>query len=216
MKAALVPSCSGSIDAAADASGVVDDAQFDGVAAQLGTGAFDRGDFVIVWRLHRKRMAAVRPTQDEPARTPGPLVRIPDDLLGREIDLGETTVTPAMVAHYAAAVGSAELPTDFGAALPAMFCLTLRRSFQPALPLPPGVFGLYGGHDIEFLGRIGPGETYRTSARIAEVYEKSGRSGAITVVVREVFIRDGAGQLVARITEREILRPGPNPAALEG
>jgi hypothetical protein len=155
------------------------------------------------------------PLDDCPG-APGPLVRVPDGLLGREIDLGETTVTPAMVAHYAAAVSSAELPaTDFGAELPAMFCLTLRRGLRPELPLPPGVFGLYGGLDIEFLGRIRPGQTYRTSARIAEVYEKSGRSGVFTVVVREAFIRDGAGQLVARMTEREILRPGPDPAALE-
>jgi len=142
-------------------------------------------------------------------------VQVPDDLLGREVDLGETTVTPAMVHQYAAAVGSPELPADFGAELPAMFCLTLRHTFEPALPLPPGVFGLYGGHDIDFLGRMRLGGTYRTSARIAEVYEKSGRSGTITVVVREVFIRDGAGQLLAHITEREVVRPGPNPEALE-
>ncbi|MBP1686430.1 MAG: N-terminal half of MaoC dehydratase [Deltaproteobacteria bacterium] len=153
--------------------------------------------------------------RDERLRGTEPQVRVPDDLLGREVDLGETTVTPAMVDQYAAAVGSPELPADFGAELPALFCLTLRHTFEPALPLPPGVFGLYGGHDIEFLGRMRVGETYRTSARIAEVYEKSGRSGAITVVVREVFIRDGAGQLLAHITERQVVRPGPNPEALE-
>jgi N-terminal half of MaoC dehydratase len=153
-------------------------------------------------------------TRDEQRRGPGPMVRVPDGLLGREVDLGETTVTPAMVAHYAAAVSSAELPVpDFGVELPAMFCLALRRGLRPELPLPAGVFGLYGGHDIEFYGRIRPGETYRTSARIADVYEKSGRSGVFTVVVREVFIRDRSGQLVAHMTEREILRPGPSAAA---
>ncbi len=153
--------------------------------------------------------------RDNSARGAAPQVRVPDDLLGREIDLGETTVTPAMVEQYATAVGSPELPADCGAELPAMFCLTLRHTFEPALPLPPGVFGLYGGHDIEFFGRMRLGETYRSSARIAEVYEKSGRSGAITVIVREVFIRDRAAQLIAHITEREVVRPGPNPEALE-
>jgi len=141
-----------------------------------------------------------------------PEIRIPHDLLGREVDLGEVTVTRDMIASYVRAVGD---DTSLGGSLeeaPPTFCLTLRRGLTPDIPLPPGTFGVYGGHDLEFLQPIRAGRRYRTSARVVDVFEKSGRSGALTVVVREATIREEDGSPAVRITERQIIRarpPGP-------
>src|SRR5882672_2710983 len=130
--------------------------------------------------------------------------RVPDGVLGRETDLGVVTVTAEMIATYARAVGDeAILAAPIGAA-PPTFCLTLRRGFTPALALPPHLFGVYGGHDLEFHRPIRAGETYRITGKVVDVYEKSGRSGALTIVVREAVFKDGEGRLAARVVEREI------------
>jgi len=94
---------------------------------------------------------------------------------------------------------------------PPTFCLTLRRGFTPELPLPPHLFGVYGGHDLEFHQPLRAGASYRITARIVDVYEKSGRSGALTIVVREALVHDGRGQLAVRVTERQIIRERQNP-----
>ena len=138
------------------------------------------------------------------------MIEIPAALLGREIDLGHVTVTTEMIAAYAAAVGE---PSADGRAIeeaPPTFCLALRRGMTPAIPLPPELFGVYGGHDLEFHRPIRAGVTYRIRGRIADVYEKIGRSGTLTIVVREATICDPTGQLAARIVERQIVRQRPS------
>jgi len=132
--------------------------------------------------------------------------RVPDGVLGHVVDLGEVTVTAEMIAAYAAAVHDAATLARPIVDAPPTFCLTLRRGFTPELPLPPNLFGVYGGHDLEFHQPLRAGATYRITARIVDVYEKSGRSGALTIVVREALVNDSTGQLAARVTERQIIR----------
>jgi MaoC dehydratase-like protein len=114
-----------------------------------------------------------------------------------------------MIASYARAVGDvAVLESDLTEA-PPTFCTALRRGMTPEVELPPGLFGVHGGHDIEVFASIRAGHSYRMSARITDVFEKSGRSGRLTVVVREVTVRDATSAVVARIVERQIIRERP-------
>jgi acyl dehydratase len=136
-------------------------------------------------------------------------VEVPEGLLGREINLGSVTVTPDMIASYARSVADEATLAGPVDEAPPTFCLAVRGGMIPEVSLPPDVFGVYGGHDLEFHRPIRAGHVYTVSARLADVYEKSGRSGALTVVVREVVIKDESGQAVARITERQILRRKP-------
>ncbi len=142
------------------------------------------------------------------------MLTIPDGLLGREMDLGSVAVTSEMIAAYARAVGDEATLAGPLLEAPATFCLTLRRGLTPDIVLPPRTFALYGGHDIEIHLPIRAGETYRVTARIADVFEKSGRSGRLTVVVRESIIGYENGRLVARIVERQIVRPYPETGHL--
>ena len=136
------------------------------------------------------------------------MIEIPAELLGREVELGTVTVTAEMIAAYAAAVGDPCADTAAEEA-PPTFCLALRRGMTPEIALPPELFGVYGGHDLEFHRPIRAGVAYRISGRIADVYEKIGRSGTLMIVVREATIRDATGQVAARIVERQIVRQRP-------
>jgi hydroxyacyl-ACP dehydratase HTD2-like protein with hotdog domain len=138
------------------------------------------------------------------------MLPIPEGLLGREVELVRLDVTTDMIANYASAVG--DTPAASGAA-PPTFCIAMRRGMTPEVTLPPDMFGLYGGHDIEFHRPIRAGESYRVTGKLAEVYEKIGRSGTLTVVVREALISEHNGTLAARIVERQIVRQRPTCAA---
>jgi hydroxyacyl-ACP dehydratase HTD2-like protein with hotdog domain len=140
------------------------------------------------------------------------MLRVPANLLGREIELATVTVTPAMIAAYRRAVGDAATGVD----APPTFCLSLRRGMTPEVPLPSDMFGVYGGHDLELHAPIRAGQTYRVTGCIADVYEKIGRSGTLTVVVREAVICSAGGTRAATVVERQIVRRrplGPHPRA---
>lgn len=137
------------------------------------------------------------------------LVRVPPGLLGREVPQGRTVVTTDMIAAYASAVGDEATLAAGCVEAPPTFCLALRRGFEPEVELPAGVFGVHGGHDLEFHVPVRAGAGYEVTSRLVDVYEKSGRSGTMTVLVREACVRDDGGTLVARIVERQILRERP-------
>ena len=141
------------------------------------------------------------------------MIHVPETLLGREVELARVSVTAEMIAAYTAAVG--DTPAASGEA-PPTFCLSMRRGMTPEVTLPPDMFGVYGGHDLEFHHPIRAGEEYRITGQVADVYEKMGRSGTLTVVVRDALIRDRSGRVAARIAERQIVRQRPKAPAPAG
>jgi hydroxyacyl-ACP dehydratase HTD2-like protein with hotdog domain len=138
------------------------------------------------------------------------ILHIPESQLGRQVELGRVTVTAEMIARYAEAVG--DTPAASGEA-PPTFCLSMRRGMTPEVQLPADTFGVYGGHDLEFHQPIRAGVDYRITGKIAEVYEKMGRSGTLTVVVREAVVSDSRDRIAVRIVERQIVRKRPATAA---
>lgn len=140
-------------------------------------------------------------------------ISIPDHLLGRNVDLGRVTVTTEMIAAYARAVGDPAADAGTPSEAPPTFCLAMRRGMTPAIELPPDLFGVYGGHDLEFHHPIRAGETYQITGRVADVYEKIGRSGPLVIVVREATIRDSAGHIAVQVIERQIVRHRPRDGA---
>lgn len=137
------------------------------------------------------------------------MIRILTGLLGRDFDLGRVTVTEEMVARYVRAVGDPLVAAGPLREAPPTFCLAMVRIMTPTIELPPDVFSMYGGHDVEFHRPIRVGETYQTAGRFVDVYEKVGRSGVLTVVAREVVIREHSGTMAVRIAERQIIRQRP-------
>ena len=55
---------------------------------------------------------------------------------------------------------------------------------------------LHGEQEFEHYKPIRPGETYLCRSRIPDIYEKTGRSGAMAFVVREMAVIDRESELV--------------------
>ena len=62
---------------------------------------------------------------------------------------------------------------------------------------PEGV-GLDGGSDWEYLEPVRPGDRITVTARIADIFEKSGRVGKMIFIVREIEYVNQLGELAAR------------------
>ena len=76
----------------------------------------------------------------------------------------------------------------------------------PEVPLPSGLMSLHAGQEIEFHAEIIAGQTYTITSRVADVYEKTGRSGPMEIIVRESTITDTEGRTIVTIRERQIVR----------
>ncbi len=144
------------------------------------------------------------------------MIKIPENLLGETIDQGSVTVTREMIREYAAGAGDQETLAGACTVAPPTFVFSMRRQLEPHVPLPPGTFAVFAGHDLIFHDVVRADHTYRMTARLTDVYEKSGRSGALTVIVRTALVATPTGEPVVEITERQIVRPRSTPPAEHG
>lgn len=135
----------------------------------------------------------------------------------RQIRFAPVRVTAEEIRDFAQALGDHDpLYADRRAAraagypdviAPPMFCMRLRGGkMLPEVPLPDGCMSLHAGQEIEFHAEIVAGRAYALSARVADVYEKTGRSGHMDIIVRETRITDADGRTVVSIRERQIVR----------
>lgn len=145
------------------------------------------------------------------------MITLDPELLGKEVPVGEVLVTAEDVRAFAEATGDLDpLYCDPEAArhagypgciAPPLFCLKIRG--ERALPdaeIGPGLVSLNAGQEFEFYDEIHVGHTYSVSVKITEVYEKTGRSGPLGVLVREMLIRDTTGNPVVLMRERRMVR----------
>jgi acyl dehydratase len=145
------------------------------------------------------------------------MIKLDPSEIGKEVTIGTFTVTAEDIREFAEAVGDLNpLYLDVEAAraagypnviAPPMFYLRLRGGrMQPEVPLGPGLASVHAGQEMEFSDELYAGQTYTVTAKIAEMYEKTGRSGPLGVIVREVDIKDSSGKTVAVSRERQIVR----------
>lgn len=145
------------------------------------------------------------------------MIKLDPELLGKEMALGEFSVTAEEIRTFAEATGDvsplyvdplAAQQAGYAACIaPPLFCMKIRG--ERALPdaeIGPGLVSLNAGQEFEFYDEIYAGRTYAVSVKITEVYEKTGRSGPLGVLVRELLIRDTAGNPVVLMRERRMVR----------
>ncbi len=65
---------------------------------------------------------------------------------------------------------------------------------------------LHGEQEFEHFKPIRPGETYLCRSRITDIYEKTGRSGPMAFVVREMAVTDGDNEIVCRVSHITVVR----------
>jgi acyl dehydratase len=134
--------------------------------------------------------------------------------IGKEFDRYSYEVTQQDIAEFAASVGEtdplycdaayAKTTPRGGIAAPSTFCVVIRSNAAlPDLKLSYGARAFDGGKECVFHAPIRPGDTITGVDRIAEVYEKTGRSGNMIFVVRESELTNQDGEKVAVL--RQIL-----------
>jgi len=65
---------------------------------------------------------------------------------------------------------------------------------------------LHGEQEFEHYKPIRPGETYLCRSRVTDIYEKTGRSGAMAFVVREMAVTDGDNEIVCLVRHITVVR----------
>jgi acyl dehydratase len=135
------------------------------------------------------------------------------EILGREFDRTEYgPISAGEIADFARALGETDpmfvdpaARADGGAGLVAMptFCLKFRsRQFYPSDMPRVSRTGFDAGKDVEFGVPIRPGDRIVVSAALQELYEKTGRSGAMVFVVIRFTMTNQRGETVAVIDNR--------------
>jgi acyl dehydratase len=134
------------------------------------------------------------------------------EAVGRCCDLGTVAVTRETIRTYADSVGDRETAAGPCVEAPVTFALMLRGAPTPAVELPESSFTVHAGHDITVFQPLrAPGE-YRIRARVTDVFEKSGRSGPLTVITRLATIETPRGETAVEISDDQIVRPRPPTA----
>ena len=119
------------------------------------------------------------------------------------VELGRVSTDAETVQRYWRTHGLS--PADGRRTLPLGLALALRGGPLPAVELNPRAVSFHAGHTLSARRPFVAGRTYDVRARIAEVFEKSGRSGPLTVVARTAELYD-ADAVVVAIHEQQIVR----------
>lgn len=136
-------------------------------------------------------------------------------LIGKEFDRAEQHVTREMLLHYATLLGTTHpLYLDPKAARARgyrdIIAMPTFITANAALPITPPEMGFQGGginagYVCEFYGVIYPGDTLTYVTHLADIYDKTGRSGTMRFVVRETTITNQHDETVALIRNPFIL-----------
>src|SRR5215468_1314266 len=141
------------------------------------------------------------------------LVRAPD-LNHPGVELGTVDVTPERVRSYAVATGDRALAAGPCRVAPLGFALTLRGGPSPEVALAADTVSVHAGHTITVHRPLIAPAAYTVRARVADVFEKNGRSGPLTVIARRAEIRTAAdGAPVVTIDDQQIVRWRSTPSA---
>lgn len=137
-------------------------------------------------------------------------------VIGKEFHRTEQHITRNMLLEYAEIMGTTHGPyIDSTAAhaqgyrdIIAMPSFIIADAAMPLVPpeIPFEGGGLNAGYECTFYSEIYPGDTLTYSTCIADLYDKTGRSGTMQFVLRETTVTNQEGKQVALIRNLFILR----------
>jgi len=148
-------------------------------------------------------------------------IQINTSLIGKEYPPYAVTVERGKIKEFARALGDANplyLDDRVGAAsewgdliAPPTFSVTFRdeaadtAAFLRELGTDISRI-LHGEQEFELHRPIRAGETFVCRPKLTDIYEKSGKSGAMAFVVRETYVTDKDGELVATLRGVTVVR----------
>lgn len=146
---------------------------------------------------------------------------IKKEWIGREFDVARFKVREHEALEFASACGETEPrytdPSDPDFQAPPTFTAKFvsRRILPEAFP-HIGVRGFDGGKTVYSHAPIRTGQTLAAHSKIADIYEKTGRSGSMVFIVHRMEFRDPEDQLVSVVDWRMIRLPDPEPEERAG
>ena len=132
--------------------------------------------------------------------------------VGREFDVAEFEIREHEAIEFAKACGETEPrflePSDPDFQAPPTFTAKFvsRRILPEAFP-SLGTRGFDGGKTVYAHAPIRPGETLTAKSKIADIYEKTGRSGPMVFLVHRMEFRNALDELVSVVDWRMIRQP---------
>jgi acyl dehydratase len=137
-------------------------------------------------------------------------------LIGREFAAeAPIEVTAEMIASFRVALGDivpgsidpSRITSSDELVAPPAFAGIFRLAELTFEKLPSGSRRLAAGMEVDFIAPIRAGDRIMTVSRITEVYEKTGRTGAMVFMVIGSTLKNQNGEIVARIDHRFMHRP---------
>lgn len=120
-------------------------------------------------------------------------------------DLGTFEITEQMVRDYAVAVGAPDPGSD-GEAAPCFCNILIAGADRPKVQIEGGRRRFMAGQSYEPLAPVRAGDRLTGVARIADIYEKTGRSGSMLFVVRETTFTNQNDVDVAKIRHSAVIQ----------
>jgi acyl dehydratase len=141
------------------------------------------------------------------------MIEFDQALIGREFEAGSPVeVTAEMIANFCYAIGETPSPPvkpegaafgpDHGVIAPPAFAGLFRLAELTFEKLPQGSRRLAAGMEVVFGVPIRAGDRITMASRIRDVYEKTGRTGAMVFMVIASTLKNQHGEVVAHIDHR--------------
>jgi hypothetical protein len=134
------------------------------------------------------------------------------DWIGREFDQAEFQVRGEDIVAYAKACGESEprftdpAHPDFQAPPTYTAKYVSRRILPESFP-HIGARGFDAGKTVHVHGAVRPGDRLTAKSRIADIYEKTGRTGSMVFIVHRMEFTNQHGHLVAVVDWRMVRQP---------
>lgn len=128
-------------------------------------------------------------------------------LIGKVFEVTEPlAVTVESIRSFCAALGEDNplynKENDDALIAPPSFAVTCCNSEQFWKATPPFGYGFDAGKEVEFVRPIRAGDRLTISTTIREIYEKTGRSGAMLFMVLRSTLTNQHGETVAHVDHR--------------
>ena len=108
-----------------------------------------------------------------------------DDAVGRASEWGDVIAPPTFATSFRDEAGARAFLAELGVDISRV---------------------LHGEQEFEIHRQMRPGETYLCRSKVVDIYEKSGKSGAMAFVVRETTITDDDNEIVAKARGVTVVR----------
>lgn len=140
----------------------------------------------------------------------------PREFIGREAPRKPLVIEPSRVQDFLDAIGESNPPFRLDSSparftapiVPPTFLSVVRPGADPELAVPRFGTPLNAGNEYRWLKPVHAGESLYRQNRIVDVYQRTGRTGALTFFVYEITVTRENGEVVATARSTSVQREG--------